>query len=114
MKHAKKQCLRDKEKAIKNLLSLRESKYIEIFKFLYKYYSLINLTGKEPILPVFQAIYIEDKRLTAWKLAHHCNISRTTLFTYRNTIINDFNLCLTENFINYDEIAITKGDKDEL
>ncbi len=109
MNNADERFLRDKENRIKLLLSNGEISFINAFNFLHKYYSLSNAVGKTPILPVFEAIYIKNIELPAWRLANYCNISRSTLFNYRNAIINDFNACLSENIIN-DEIAVTKEE----
>lgn len=102
--------LRNKENKIKLLLSRGEISFINAFNFLYKYYSLNETVGKAPVFPVFEAIYIKNIDLPAWSLANYCNISRSTLFNYRNDIINDFNICLSENIIN-NVIAPTKEEK---
>ena len=101
--------LREKENKIKFLLSQKEISYLNAFNFLYKHYSLKNLTGKAPILHVFEAIYVKKINLPALKLAIYCNVSRSTLFAYRNIIIKDFNVCLSANLFNQ-EVASTKGD----
>ncbi len=110
MKITNEKYLRNKENRIKSLISLGESKTKRIFNFLYKYYLLKDLSGQTPILPVFESIYIKNLTLPAWKLAQHCNMSRTTLFNYRNKIIQDFYLCLSKNLIS-EEIATTKGEE---
>lgn len=92
--------LREKENRIKLLISHKEIQYIKAFTFLHKHYALKNLSGKAPMLSVFEAIYIKNLNLPAWQLAIYCNLSRTTLFNYRNAIVKDFYICLTENLIN--------------
>ncbi len=101
--------LREKENRIKLSISHGEIHFVATFNFLHKYYTLNTLTGKTPILSVFDAIYVENLDLPAWKLANYCHISRTTLFNYRNLIIKDFNICISKNLI-FDEIAFTNGE----
>lgn len=102
--------LRDKENEIMISLIQKDDETVKTFDFLYKHYALKELSGKKPILPVFEAIYIKRLTLPAWKLANYCNMSRSTLFNYRNIIINDFSICRTKNFILLQEIATTKED----
>ncbi len=107
MKTTDEKFLREKENRIKALISHRDSQIVETFDFLYKHYKLKYLSGKAPTIVVFNAIYIEKLTLPAWKLANYCNLSRTTLFNYRNEIVENFNICLNQNIINA-ETAITK------
>ena len=100
--------LRDKENRIKLLFSSGAVPFVSTFDFLHKLYTHKNSSGKTPILPVFEAIYIKKIQLPAWKLAIYCNVSRSTLFNYRNTIVNDFNTYINENLIT--EIAYTKEE----
>ena len=109
MKITNEKVLREKENKIKLLISREEINYVCAFNFLHKHYYLKSLTGKTPILPVFEAIYVKKINLPAWKLAIYCNVSRSTLFAYRNIIIKDFNVCLSANLFNQ-EVASTKGD----
>ena len=110
MKNTNEELLRDKENRIKTLISHGEIRFIETFDFLHKYYVLNNLSGKAPVISVFEAIYIKNLNLPAWRLAICCNLSRTTLFNYRNKIINDFNKCLTENLVS-EQTPTTDGEK---
>ncbi|MBQ8426901.1 MAG: hypothetical protein IJX16_03980 [Clostridia bacterium] len=107
MKITNEKLLKEKENKIKILISHRERPFVETFEFLYKYYTLKHLTGKAPIIFVFEAIYVKNLIMPAWKLANYCNLSRTTLFNYRNEIINNFYTCLEQNVL-YAETAITK------
>lgn len=100
--------LRNKENIIKARISNGDQLYVQINEFLYKYYSLQRLSGGVPLMLVFEAIYIKKLSLPAWKLANYCNISRTTLFNYRNEIVKAFNICLSKNFP-ISETASTKG-----
>ena len=110
MKNTHEELLREKENRIKLLISRGETKCTKAFHFLHKYYVLNNLSGKAPVLSVFEAIYVKNLNLPAWRLANSCNLSRTTLFNYRNAIVKDFYTCLTKNLIN-EEISITDGEK---
>ena len=100
--------LRNKESTIKAQISNGNQLYVQIYEFLYKYYSLQRLSGGAPLMSVFEAIYIKKLSLPAWKLANYCHISRSTLFNYRNEIVNAFNTCLEKSFP-ISEIASTKG-----
>ncbi len=102
--------LRKKENRIKSSISHGEIHFIATFNFLHKYYTLNTLAGKTPVLSVFDAIYIKNLDLPAWKLAIYCNVSRTTLFNYRNAIVKDFYICLQQKLISK-EISITDGEK---
>ena len=104
--------LRNKENRIKLLLTNREISFLHAFNFLYNYYSFNNFAGKTPIFSVFEAIYIKNIKLPAWQLAIQCNISRSTLFNYRNAIVNAFYMCVNENIIT-DKVAITKEETNE-
>ncbi|MBQ7339901.1 MAG: hypothetical protein IJW43_03470 [Clostridia bacterium] len=104
--------LRDKEEKIKSLIKEGNPRFTKIVNFLHLYYRLKNLSGKAPIFYVFEAVYIKELSLPAWKLALYCNLSRTTLFNYRNEIISDFNICLTENLINEKIILHTEEKHD--
>ena len=110
MKNTHEELLREKENRIKSWISHGEMEVIKTFHFLHKYYALNNLSGKAPVLCVFEAIYIKKLNLPAWKLAICCNLSRTTLFNYRNLIVKDFYLCLTQGLISK-EIYTTGGEK---
>ncbi len=113
MKTTNEKSLREKENRIKCLISHGETNFTETFDFLHKHYVLKNLSGKEPILTVFEAIYINNTDLPAWKLALYCNLSRTTVFNYRNTIVNDFYICLSKKLATQ-EIAPTKGESNDV
>ncbi len=109
MKRATKEdFLRNKENKLKSQIYNGEQLYIQIYNFLYNYYSLRALSSGSPIMKVFEAIYIKKLSLPAWKLANYCHISRTSLFNYRNEIVNNFNTCLSKSFP-ISEIAFTKG-----
>ena len=110
MKNTHEELLREKENRIKSWISHGEIGVVKTFNFLHKYYALNDLSGKAPILSVFEAIYIKKISLPAWKLATCCNLSRTTLFNYRNAIVKDFYLCLKQELISK-EISTTDGDK---
>ena len=112
MNNADEKFLRDKENRIKLLLSRGDISFIKAFNFLYKYYSLDNVSGKTPVLSVFEAIYIKNIKLPAWRLAIYCNISRSTLFNYRNLIVSAFHMCINENIIT-DDVALTKEEINE-
>ena len=99
--------LRDKENYIINSIK-SDQLFFDNFLFLYKHYLLNFRMGKSNHFPVLKAIYIENLNLPAWKLAYHCNISRTVLFDYRNDIIDCFYFCLNNNII-FEEVAFTKG-----
>lgn len=107
MRVTEEKLLREKENAIKTHINRGDVKFVNTFNFLRNHYALKNWAGKAPVLPVFEAIYIKNVHYPAWKLALYCNVSRSTLFNYRNAIINDFYLCLNENLLT-EEIAITK------
>lgn len=99
MKSINEKFLRDKENEIKLLISRRDNQCINAFNFLHKHYVLKDLTGNKPILSVFESIYVNNVNVSAWKLAGDCNLSRSTVFNYRNIIVNDFNICLSTKFI---------------
>jgi len=107
-KVTKEDFLRNKEIKIKTLILEGNKNYVQVYNFLYNYYSLRTLTNGSPIMIVFEAIYIKNLSFPAWKLANYCHVSRTTLFNYRNEIVNDFNTCLSKSFP-ISEIASTKG-----
>ena len=107
-KATKEDFLRNKENKIKAQVSNGDQLYVQAYNFLYNYYSLKSLSSGSPVLLVFEAIYVKKLILPAWKLANHCNVSRTSLFNYRNEIVNNFNTCLTKSF-SISEIAFTKG-----
>ncbi len=107
-KITKEDFLRNKENKIKTLISCGDSLCVRAYKFLYNHYFLKATSNGSPILSVFEAIYIKKLSLPAWKLANYCHISRTTLFNYRNEIINNFNTCLSNSFP-ISEIVFTKG-----
>ncbi|MBE5734484.1 MAG: hypothetical protein E7347_05500 [Clostridiales bacterium] len=100
--------LRNKENKIISLITCGDNLYVQAYNFLYNHYFLKELSSGCSIITVFKAIYIKKLSLPAWKLANYCNISRTTLFNYRNEIVNNFNTCLSESFP-LPEIVFTKG-----
>ncbi len=100
--------LRNKENKIIARIANGDQLYVQIYKFLYNYYFLRAISNGTPVMIVFEAIYIKKLSFPAWKLANSCHISRTTLFNYRNEIVNAFNTCLTNSFP-ISEIAYTKG-----
>ena len=101
--------LRNKENRIKKSIHHGESVFTQTFDFLHKYYTLKDLSGDTPILCVFEAIYIQNVNIPSWKLAIKCNLSRTTLFNYRNQIVKDFYTCIDEHLIEF-EVATTKEE----
>ena len=107
-KFAKEDFLRNKENKIKTLIYCGDHLYVKTYNFLYNYYFLKALSSGSPILTVFESIYMDNLSLPAWKLAIHCNVSRTSLFNYRNEIINNFYTCL-ENSFPLPEIVFTRG-----
>lgn len=107
-KVTKEEFLRDKENNIKLQISLGNEDYANAFNFLHDYYIFKSLSDCSPELAIFDAIYIKRLDMPTWKLAQYCNVSRTTLFKYRNEIIKNFNICLTKNFID-NQTAFTKG-----
>ena len=109
-KITKENFLRDKENKIKNLVSSGDDFFVKTFNFLYVYYLLKNLFTQSPILSVFIAIYIKKLKFPAWKLANYCNLSRSSLFNYRNEIVRNFESCLNERLIEKESI-FTEGLK---
>ena len=109
MKNTHEKLLRDKENRIKTWISHGTVEATKTFNFLHSYYMLNELSGKTPIISVFEAIYIKKLNLPAWKLANKCNLSRTTLFNYRNAIVKDFYICLSQGVI-FEETSTTDGD----
>lgn len=107
-KVTKEEFLKNKENKIKARISNGDQLYVRIYNFLYNYYSLRTFSNGTPVMIVFEAIYIKNLSLPAWKLANFCHISRTTLFNYRNEIVNAFNTCLSKSFP-FSETASTKG-----
>ena len=107
-KFAKEDFLRNKENKIKTLIYCGDHLYVKTYNFLYNYYFLKALSSGSPILTVFESIYRDNLSLPAWKLAIHCNVSRTSLFNYRNEIVNNFYTCL-ENSFPLPEIVFTRG-----
>ena len=107
-KITKEDFLRNKENKIKSLIACGDSLYVQAHNFLYNHYFLKAMSNGSPILSVFEAIYIKNLSLPAWKLANYCHVSRTTLFNYRNEIINTFNTCLENSFL-FPKIIFTKG-----
>lgn len=97
--------LRHKEDKIKKLISNGEKFFIETFDSLHYLYSLENRLYNTPTLSVFEAVYINNLKLPAWKLANILCLSRTTLFNYRNKIVKNFETYLEK------EMALTKGYK---
>ena len=99
--------LRDKENIIKKRISDGEGFYPQSFIHLYKYYLSRNLFNQSPVFSVFIAVYVDKVNMPAWKLAIKLNISRTTLFNYRNEIVKNFETYLSNPLDS--ELAITKG-----
>ena len=100
--------LSKKEKRIINLLLSNDSLYAKTFALVHNHYLINYLMAKSNHYLVLKAIYLDKINFPKWALANHCNISRTTLFDYRNDIINCFETCLKEN-ITMEEISTTKG-----
>ena len=100
--------LTKKEKRIINLLHSNDNLYIKTFTLVYNHYWINYLMAKSNHFLVLKAIYLDKITFPKWALANYCNISRTTLFDYRNDIINCFDTCLKEN-IATEEISATKG-----
>ena len=107
-KFTKEDFLRNKENKIKTLISCGDHLYVKAYNFLYNHYFLKALSDGSPIMSVFEAIYIDKLSLPAWKLANYCHVSRTSLFNYRNEIVNNFHTCL-ENSFPLPEIIFTRG-----
>ena len=104
----KEELLRNKENNIKTLIKSGDRLYVQTHNFLYNYYFFKTATNGTPLMTVFEAIYIKNLSLPAWKLANYCHVSRTTLFNYRNEIVNNFNICLQKSFP-IPEIVYTEG-----
>lgn len=86
--------LKEKESVIKNLIKNDNKVAQTIFYNIYHHFLLEYEMQKSNQFTVFCAIYVNDINVPAWKLANHCNVSRTTLFNYRNDIIKYFETCL--------------------
>ncbi len=106
--HTKDRELTKKEKIIIDQINSNNQLYIKTFNFIYNHYFINYLMAKSNHFLVLKAVYIEKIDFPKWKLAHYCNISKTSLFDYRNDIINCFYTCLKEN-IAIKEISATKG-----
>ena len=100
--------LTEKENLIKELVYSNNKHYYDAFNSVYNYYRLDYLRGKSNYFLVFNAIYIENVKLSHWNLAEYCHVSKTTLYDYRHEIIDCFYTCLNNNVV-FEEIAITKG-----
>lgn len=100
--------LTEKENYIKELISAGDKRYINTFNLIFNYYRLDYLRNKSNYFLVFKAIYIEKVKLPNWELADYCHVCKSTLYDYRNKIIDFFYSCLNNN-ITMEEIAITKG-----
>ena len=107
-KFTKDRKLTKKENLIKKLITSNDCRYYETFYLIYNYYRLDYLRGKSNYFLVFNAIYIENKKLSHWNLADYCHVSKTSLYDYRHEIIDFFYTCLNYN-ITMKEVAITKG-----
>ncbi len=91
--------LKDKENKIKELIRHNDRVAKNVFDSIYNYFSFGQKFQKSNHLIVFNAIYVNNINGPAWKVANYCNMSRTTLFNYRNNIIKYFEICLKENFV---------------
>ena len=100
--------LTKKEKRIINLLSSNDNLYIRTFNLVYNHYLIDYLMSKSNHFIVLKAIYLDKISFPKWALANYCNISRSSLFDYRNDIIDCFYTCLKGN-IATEEISTTKG-----
>ena len=100
--------LRNKENKIKTLIYCGDPLYVQTYKFLYNHYFLKAISSGSPIITVFEAVYIKKLSLPAWKLANYCHVSRTSLFNYRNEIVNNLYTCLEKSFP-VPEIVFTRG-----
>ncbi len=99
--------LTKKETAIKQAIHSDNKQYFDVFILIYNYYYLDYLFGKSNYFLVFNAVYVENKKLSNWELANYCHVCKTSLFNYRNTIIDNFYTCLKNN-ITLQEVAVTK------
>lgn len=106
--HTKDRELTGKEKIIIDQLDANNYLYTKTFNFLYKHYFVNYIMSKSNHFLVLKAVYIEKIDFPKWRLANHCNVSKTCLFDYRNEIIDCFYTCLKEN-IAINEISFTKG-----
>ena len=100
--------LSHKEKLIIDQLDSNDYLYTQTFNFIYNHYLVNFLMSKSNHFLVLKAVYLEKIDFPKWKLANYCNISKTSLYDYRNDIINCFYTCLKEN-IAIKEISNTKG-----
>lgn len=99
--------LTKKENLIKRAVCSGNKIYFDIFNLVYNYYRIDYLLGRSNYYLVFNAVYIENKKLPNWELADYCHICKTSLFNHRNSIINDFYTCLNNNIV-IQEVAVTK------
>lgn len=109
MKHSTKdRQLTQKENHIINLLSANDTLYIKTFDLVYNHYLINFLMSKSNHFLVLKAVYVEKVPFAKWSLANYCHISKSTLFDYRNDIIDCFHMCLKENIVT-EESSATKG-----
>lgn len=86
--------LRKKEK-IKRLIET-DRRYKDACRMVRFYYETNYKRGKSFHYIVFRTIYEEGIKKLQWKLAKECNMSKMTLFDYRNEIVKRFEICLAE------------------
>ncbi len=97
--------LRAREENIKRLIET-DGRYQEAYRMVRFYYEMNYKMGKSYHSRVFRAIYEGGMEKLQWKLANECNLSRTTLFDYRNEIVKCFEICLEEVKESSDEDGI--------
>ncbi len=88
--------LKFKEIQVYRLLDKKDSVAIDVIEFLRTYYFIEDLNNKTVFSKVFDCVYIKRSKMPKWKLANLCNVSESTLFRIRRSIIDCFNICYNE------------------
>ena len=104
---AKDEKLKNKENSIINLVYSEDIYGHILFNKVREYFETDFELQKSSVLPIFNAIYIEKLNMPAWKLAIKCNVSRSCLFNYRNSIIECF-LLIMKKLENEKAVAVTE------
>ncbi len=99
--------LSKKENLIKDLIKSNDKRYLDAINLIFNYFRFDFLRGKSNYFLVFKAIYIDNVILPNWELANHCHVCKTSLYDYRNEIIDLFFLCLNDN-ITMEKITLKK------
>ena len=103
--------LSQKEYKIIDAVRSGDGIFRDAFYSLYHYFKVGYLRQKSNLFPVFEGIYVHniDMNMECWKIANFFHISRTTLFNYRNEIVNCFDAYLKGPF-SINEKTFTKDD----